>query len=112
MNNLKKFAACGVLLAFLLITSCDWDHKISEHKSFDSDLRGTWVSNDPSTYSGSLEITFDTITIKGFTKNQTPSGEDDNKRPFKNFTRGAALKGYSEDGKLFIEDAGLLQEIP
>ena len=35
-------------------------------KSFDSKLRGTWVSNDQGMYSGSLKTTSDTITIDGY----------------------------------------------
>jgi hypothetical protein len=33
------------------------------------------------------------------------------RRPSKGFTRGIALKGYSEEGKIYvIEDSGLIQE--
>jgi hypothetical protein len=61
-------------------------------------------------YSGVLEIDYDRITITDYAENQTPLLGDDTKRPFKGFTTGVALKGYSQDGKLFIEDRGQLQQ--
>jgi hypothetical protein len=80
-------------------------------RSFDNNLQGTWVPNDPDAlYKGSLKIEYDRITITGYGESQTPSGGNDNNRPFKNFSKGIALKGYSEEGKIFIEDGGLLQE--
>jgi len=97
------------LLVILFISSCD-DNDIQAGLHFDSDLQGTWVSNDPAIYSGTLIISTNRITIIGFHEGQTPSRGDDNNRPFKNFTKGTALKGYSEEKKLFIEDGGLLQE--
>jgi hypothetical protein len=108
MMNWKKSIIYVFILTTLFITSCDW--KPSDDKIFDYKLRGIWVSNDTSIYSGKLEITDDRITITGFTENQTPPLGDDSKRPFKNFTKGVTLKGYSEEGKIFIEDGGLLQE--
>jgi hypothetical protein len=73
-------------------------------------LRGTWVSSDPSVYSGTLEIEFDRITITGFSESQTPFLGNDNNLPFKGFTKKYSLKGYSEEGKIYIEDKGRLQE--
>jgi hypothetical protein len=115
MNNWRKIIACRVLLALaaLFISSCgDWDFESGNSgKYFTSDLRGTWVSTDKSIYSGELVIEIDRITIYGFFEGQTPPvGGNDNRRPFKNFTKGVALKGYSEDSKIFIEDRGLVQE--
>jgi hypothetical protein len=119
MNNRKKIIACGAMLAVLFITSCgDWESGNSE--TFDYDLRGTWVLHelDPD-YEGELVITTDRITIKDFHRGQTPWWGDDNDRPFKDFTKNVALKGYSEEitntrnskeGKFFIEDWGLVQE--
>jgi hypothetical protein len=78
-------------------------------KSFDSRLRGTWESNDPSKYSGSLKIEIDTITIYGYEYSQTQQNQqniNDNKRPFKDYPRDICLTGYSEDGKIFIEYGG------
>ena len=109
MYNQKKIIILIALLAVLIITSCDWE-VTGDYKSFSFDLRGTWVSNDTSVYSGILVIDFDSITITGFNEGQTPSGTDDNRRPFRDFTKGTALKGYSEEGKFFLEDRGLPQE--
>ena len=110
MNNRKKIIACGILLIALFISACDWEFVTSDYKRFSNDLIGTWVSNDPSVYSGKLVINFDYINITGFNEGQTPFREDDNKRPFKNFTKGVDLEGYSEEGKIFIDDVGWLQE--
>ena len=108
MKNLKKIITLGILLTVLIMASCNWDAG-SGSKNFDTDLWGAWAPNDSSVYSGQLVITRNYITITGFSENQTPSGTDDNRRPFKNFTKGTALKGYSEDGKIFIEDRGIVQ---
>jgi hypothetical protein len=110
MNNWKRNIACGTLLAVFFITSCgDWES--GGYQTFDYDLRGTWVLHelDPD-YEGELVISTDRITIKDFHRGQTPWWGDDNDRPFKDFTKNVALKGYSEDGKIFIEDWGLVQE--
>jgi len=107
---MKIITAIAVLLAVFFIAACDVISGTSDIKKFDNALQGTWVSNDPSKYSGSLEIGYDRITITGYSEGQTPSGENDNRRPFKDFTKGIALKGYSEEGKIFIEDGGFLQE--
>ena len=109
MNSRKIIAICGILLAVLLMSSCEMGIETSDYRNFAHDLRGTWVSNDPSVYSGSLVISINRITITGFSEAQTPPGTDDSKRPFRAFTKGIALNGYSEDGKIFIEDGGLLQ---
>ena len=113
MNNLKKrkkYFTCGILLAVLFITSCNMEIGLNDYKTFSYDLRGTWLSNDPSVYSGKLVIDSGQITITGFNEGQTPLWENDNKRPFKGFTKGTALKAYSEEGKIFIEDGGSPQE--
>jgi len=108
MMNLKKNIIISLLAVFFII-SCE-DIESNEYKIFADGLRGVWISNDTSVYSGKLEINIDRITITGFKEGQTPSGEDSNNRPFKNFTKDVALKGYSEEEKIFIEDFGLLQE--
>jgi hypothetical protein len=102
----RKFLA--VLLACLFLSACEWDGT-STYNTFDYNLQGTWESNDPSVFSGTLKIETDRITITGYGENQTPAGEDDSKRPFRGFTKGTDLKGYSEEGHIFIEDAGLWQ---
>ena len=108
---MKIFAVYVSLLAAFFITACG---DVEARKHFDSRLDGTWVSNDKTAiYSGILKISYDRIIINGYGEGQTPpplEGGDDNKRPFKNFTKGIALKGYSEEGKFFINDGGLVQE--
>ena len=110
LNNRKKITACRILFIVLFISACNWDITTNDSQRFADDLIGTWVSSDPSVYSGKLVINTDRINITGFNESQTPSGGDDNKRPFKDFTKGVNLKGYSEDGKIFIEERGLLRE--
>ena len=98
------------MIFVLLIASCDWGTGTRDYNTFEYNLQGTWVSNDPSIYSGSLVIDSNQITITGYNEGQTPNGGDDSKRPFKNFTKDIPLYGYSDNGNFFIEDAGLLQE--
>jgi len=107
---MKIITAITIIITVFFVAVCDVINGTSDIKKFENALQGTWVSNDPSRYSGSLEIDYDRITITGYSERQTPSGGNDNERPFKNFTKGIALKGYSEEGKIFIEDRGLLQE--
>ncbi|MDR0457295.1 MAG: hypothetical protein LBH20_11510 [Treponema sp.] len=98
----------------IFLSSCgDFTGTGTPSKSFDNKLQGTWVSNDTSVYSGELLIGYDRITITGYSEGQTPPallGGNDNERPFKGFTKGVALKGYSEEGKIFIENGGAVQE--
>jgi len=111
MKKYKFFAVYTVLLSALLINACDGQGGGTQPKSFTNDLRGTWVSNDTNApYSGSLKIDFDTITIGGYGESQTPPQGDDSKRPFKNFPIGVSLKGYSEEGKIFIEYGGAVKD--
>jgi len=111
MNKRKFYAACVSVLFALFIMACNGTANTGGNtKIFAYELRGTWVSNDPSVYKGTLKIDTDRITITDYSENQTPSGQDDNRRPFKNFTKNIALKGYSDGGKIFIEDYGMLQE--
>jgi hypothetical protein len=79
-------------------------------KSFDSKLRGTWISNESGLYSGTLKIDYDTITIDGYGEDWTSLVGDDSKRPFKDFPKRIPLDGYSEEGKIFIEYGGTEQE--
>ena len=105
---MKLLAACIGIFALCFLSACDWE-AIGGTQSFEYDLRGTWVSNDPAIYSGSLKIEYDRITITGYNEGQTPPRGDDSRRPFRGFTKGFALKGYSEEGKIFIEDGGMVQ---
>ena len=99
---------CSLLI---FLGACYWED-IGYYGNFDYDLQGTWVSNDPSVFSGTLVITYDTITIRGYSEIQTPWGGNDARRPFRNFTKNIPLNGYSEGGKIFIRDFGTWQDIP
>jgi hypothetical protein len=109
--------AAAFLLAFcyLLILSCGENGKNvlfnKNYKSFTYNLQGTWKSNETSEYSGTLEINGNTIKISGYAANsqyEWLNGTDN--RPFKDFTKNLQLEGYSEEGKIFIKDAGVIQE--
>jgi hypothetical protein len=109
MKNIKVFIICIFLLSSLSISSCD-GLMTGDYKSFDNRLRGMWVSNGTGLYSGSLEIDSDTITIDGYGEDWTSLVGDDSKRPFKYFPKRVPLKGYSEEGKIFIEYGGTVQD--
>jgi len=113
MKKYKFFAVYTVLLSALLINACDGQGGGgSQPKSFTNDLRGTWVSNESGLYSGSLKIDVNTITIDGYGEDWTSLVGDDSKRPFRDFPRRLPLKGYSEEGKIFIEYGGTVNGIP
>jgi hypothetical protein len=110
-----------VILSVFFVTSCDLGGASGAGgtgQRFASDLRGTWRTHDEGIYSGTLEISFDRITITGYGFGQTPENGDDNKRPFRSFLKNIPLRGYSEEerierrliGVIFIEDAGIIQE--
>ena len=101
MKNSKLIALCLILLSSLFMVACDGSYT-SDTKSFDKKLRGTWVSNETGLYSGSLKIDSYTITIDGYGEDWTSLVGDDSRRPFKDFPKRVALKGYSEGGKIFI----------
>jgi hypothetical protein len=94
-----------VLLSAFSLSTCYYDGSGSSDskKYFDWELRGTWVSADPSVYSGRIEIDFNTIKITGYYESQTPKPGNDNQRPFKNVVKGIDIKGYSNEGKIYIE---------
>jgi hypothetical protein len=97
------------LLGLVLFMSCG---EVSG-KRIDYKLQGTWESTDTSLYSGTLVMDYDTITITGYAESQTPLwGGDDNKRPFKDFAKGAPLQCYTEDGQLFIQAFGEVKGVP
>ena len=106
MKNIRFFVVCIFLLSVLFISSCDGYSPTGDFKSFDSNLRGTWVSNETGLYSGSLIIDSVTITIDGYGEDWTSLVGDDSRRPFKDFPKRVPLKGYSEEGKIFIEYGG------
>ena len=104
-HGMKLPTFCAVLLAALLAAACNLD--TSGINSFDWRLQGTWVSFPADAeYSGGLEITFDRITITGYGREQTIPWLSDERRPFRDFLPGIPLPGYSQDGSIFIEDAG------
>ena len=123
MKICRFLAACIVFVSVFFISSCTYEGS-SEGDFFTSKLRGTWVSHDPdAVYQGRLVIDYNRITISGYGSNQTPwFGGNDDERPFRDFTRDAVLKGYSEksvneeltgsseEGYIYIEDAGKLQD--
>ena len=93
----------------MFFTTCGLDWTSSD-EYFDYELRGTWETNGISDYSGKLVIDYNTIRISGYGPNtlyELTNGTD--RRPFRDFTKDTSLKGYSEEGKLFIYDKGILQ---
>jgi hypothetical protein len=106
MNHSKKRFFLHFSLFFfiaLCLCTCDThDPKPSNIKTFSNDLRGKWVSNQTGVYSGTLVFDFDTITIDGYGEDWLSVVGDDSKHPFVGFPRGAPLRGYSEEGKIFI----------
>ena len=112
MKNRRVFAIHTVLPLVLVICSCDGLQGTSSgsYKSFTYDLRGTWASNEPGgLYLGTLKIGSDTITIDGYGEDWLSIVGDDSKRPFKDFPKGVPHKGYSEEGKIFINYGGSAQ---
>jgi len=103
MKNYKFIAICIFFLSALFISSCDGLMTEGNFKSFDSKLRGTWVSNDSGLYSGTLTITSDTITIEGYGEDWASMVGDDSKRPFKDYPKRVPITGYSEEGQIFIK---------
>jgi len=101
-------ALCSILVA----CGSGPSEETGNYSRFDYNIQGIWTSNDPdSRYSGSLIFTYDRITITGYGENQTPiQGGNDMERPFRNITKNIALKGYSEEEHIFIEDGGLVLE--
>jgi hypothetical protein len=113
MKNTVKILgiiALATVIGFSM-TACG-EYTGSDYNTFDYKLRGTWQSNDPSIYSGSLIIDYNHITILGYNESQTPLLGDDTQRPFRSFIKKIPLKGYSEEGKIFIEEGGSREGIP
>ena len=99
MNN-KSFCFFIIVLTLLFAACGDFS---SDYDTFEYNLSGTWVSNEPRYGDqGALVITIDRITIYG-----SYYWFDS---PFYGFTKGISLRGYSEEGHIFIEDGGLLQQ--
>jgi hypothetical protein len=101
------FSLCGILLlvsGFLFLATCDSD---TADETIDKNLQGTWKTNGSgNVYSGTLVITSDRITITGYEETQDLIFGDDDQRPFKNITKSTPLKARTEEGNIYIEDAG------
>ena len=122
MNSKKHFIFSFFTFLFsLLIIACDYDttddNGTGNYQRFNWDIQGTWTTNDPeSRYSGTLVITYNRITITGYGETQTPALGNDTERPFRNFTKGIALEGYTEEQEatgqkvIVIKDAGTWHE--
>jgi hypothetical protein len=124
MKNLLKLLAIIALTVIIgfSFAACDYEPTggggTGNYKRFNWDIQGTWTTNDPeSRYIGTLEITYNRITITGYGETQTPAfGGNDLERPFRNFTKGIALEGYTENVEetgekiILIKDAGTWQE--
>jgi len=111
-KNIRLITVFLLALCSLFISSCDGNYGSSDYKSFAYDLQGTWETNDTGDYySGTLVIDYNTITISGYTPNQGYEwANGTGHRPFKDFTKNAPLEGYTEEGKIFIKDIGIIQE--
>ena len=118
-KNILLFSFFTFLFS-LLIVNCDDEPtggSTGNYQRFDWEIQGTWTTNDPeSRYTGTLEITYNRITITGYGETQTPAfGGNDAERPFRNFTKGIALEGYTEEQEegqkvILIKDAATWQE--
>ena len=97
-------ASFFIFLALCLCACDTHGSQTGSYKSFEYKLRGTWVSQDKSVYSGTVQIDSVTITITGYEESQRKDTDPWDHLPFRGFPKSAPLKGYSEDGKLFIGD--------
>jgi hypothetical protein len=86
MKNFRLFAVCIILPALFTI-SCNLPSGGGNYKSFESKLRGTWVSNEPSLYSGTLKFDTGTLTIDGYGEDWLSLVGDDSKRPLQRFSQ-------------------------
>jgi hypothetical protein len=102
-----------MMAAAVMLAGCG-GNGLEEGGSFDSKLRGTWetLSPSPSGYSGTLVIDWNSITITGYEPRPWPYSANDPERPFNGITKGVSRKGYSKDGKLYINDFGWNEGIP
>ena len=117
--KIRIFILTGLALCTLFLAACDWEYTApGSYKRFDWDLHGTWTTNNPeSRYTGTLVIDYSRITITGYSETQTliPGGND-TERPFRNFIRGIALEGYTEELEetgemaMLIKDMGTWQD--
>jgi hypothetical protein len=121
-NTNRLLFSFFTFLLSLLFVNCDGEITdtggTGNYQRFNWDIQGTWKTNDTeSRYSGTLVIGYNRITITGYGETQTPTpGGNDTERPFRNFTKGTALEGYTEEQEvtgqkvIVIKDAGTWQE--
>jgi hypothetical protein len=103
---IKRALAGLFAVAMIVAAGCDGDG-LEEDGTFEVKLRGTWETLNPGSndYRGTLAISRDTITITGYDQPAYfPLKESE--RPFKGITEGVVRKGYSADGKIYINDFG------
>jgi hypothetical protein len=103
-KRLNHAALSAFLLVFVLVLAgCG---ETSPGGVFDMKLRGTWETHDPEIYgySGTLVIDWNTITISGYDQEYYSLKEAE--RPFKDITKNIPRKGYTEEGKIYIDDFG------
>jgi hypothetical protein len=124
MKNNKHYRGFTLLITLcsLLFVTCDWETTdgggSGNYQRFDWDLHGTWTTNESdSRYIGTLIIEYNRITVTGYGETQTPIlGGNDMERPFRNFIKGIALEGYTDEMEetgekiMLIKNAGAWQE--
>jgi hypothetical protein len=103
---MTKKAVFGFVVAVMVVAAgCDGDSLDGGY--FEAKLRGTWETYNPVSpgYSGTLVIGWDTVTVTGYDQTAYyPLNES--QRPFKGITKGVSRKGYSDDGKMYLNDFG------
>jgi len=108
-KHFSSISSVFALLSVFFVFSCSSEQ--SDIQRFDRNLQGVWYSNDESVYYGGLIIDYNRITILDYAEIQTPPLGDDTRRPFRDFTKGTPLTGYTEDDIMFIRDAGEWHEV-
>lgn len=102
-----KRAAFGLIIAVMVVAAgCVGDGLGGGGDFFETRLRGTWETLNPGTYDyrGTLVIDWDAVTIAGY--DQTHYSLIEAQRPFRGITKGVSRKGYTEEGKMYINDFG------
>jgi hypothetical protein len=98
MKRKKTLFLLLAILAPMFFSNCNLD---LESSTFNYSLRGHWVS--PSSSFERLDISFDTITIRG--SYYYPSVLD-------GFSINTPLSAYSTDDRIYIRDGGHWRSIP